>query len=204
MNKNELTMSIINNFKEQCGDTMQASLDIILDGTFLENQPVIGTIVRMWNIGNTIKDALFVKKLYYFLENLPKFNLEEKEKFIKKYKNDDETFAETLFEILDKINDINKCKYESNIFAQYYCGNISYDLFKKYSYALQILNESDICYAAKIINEIDNYNNYVTDNSYSSRFFTCGMASILTYPGTCALSFNDETKKFLSIIINNH
>lgn len=201
MNKNELTLSLINDFKDQCIDSLQASLDIILDGTFLENQPIIGTIVRIWNIGNTIKDALFIKKLYNFLENLPKFSLEEKEKFIKKYKKDDESFSETLFEILDKMNDINKCKYESNIFVEYYYGKINYEQFKKYSYALQILNESDIQYAKKIINDIENYTNFVTDNSYSSRFFTCGMANILTYPGTCALSFNDETQKFLSIII---
>ena len=200
MNKNEKTMIALSNFKDQCVESAQAGLDILLDGTFLENQPIVGSIVRLWNIGQSIIDALFIKKLYDFLVNLPKFTSKEKEEFIKKYKKDDEKFAETLFEILDKINDTNKCKYESNIFVAYYQGKIDYELFKKYSYALQILNESDIKYAENIINNIENFTEYVTDNSYSSRFFTCGMANILTYPGTCALSFNEETEKFLNII----
>ena len=140
--------------------------------------------------------------LYIFIINLPNTTEEEKIYFLKRYKKDESKFTEKIFEILDKLDDSNKCKYESKIFEKYFHNKISYKEFLKYSYSLQKISITELeeGYEIKQKNNRDSEGNLRLPNYIGSLFLSIGMADVIPLIGACTYSLNANGNIFLSCI----
>ena len=203
MNNDELIVKeIINCEKGLLVDILDADLNLFIDNEFIKEVPIINSIYSIFKLTTTINNAIFMRKLCVFIRNLPNATEEEKEKFLKKYKKDEEKFAGKLIEIIDQINDSTKCKYEAKIFEKYFYEVIDYDTFKKFSYALSKIDIDDIDEGYRMLQEksqiVDEH--IMIQNDRGSAFLSVGMADVVTFPGTCGFGFNERGKEFLNSI----
>lgn len=183
-------------------DIYEVALDKFLNEAFLKEIPILKTIYSGYNLANSIQNALFMKKLYLFLKELPNTTEDEKNKFLKKYKKDEPKFVEKLFEIIDKLDDSDKCKFESKIFEKYFYSFINYEEFKLYSYALQKVNVKFIKEAYIILNEnnVNEDGHILLSTEIGGSFLSVGMAEVVTYPGTCGYCLNEVSYNFLKCL----
>ncbi len=183
-------------------DLCEITLDNFLDEDFLKEIPILKSIYSGYKFINSIQNAIFIKKLYLFIKNLPRATEHEKNNFLKKYKKDEIKFVEKLFEIIDKLDDSDKCKFESKIFEKYFYGAINYEEFKSYSYALQKINISAIKegYIKFTENNINEDGQILIPTSIGGSFLSVGMAEIVTFVGTCGYCLNEISYKFLKCL----
>ena len=203
MNNDELIVKeIINCEKRLLIDILDADLNLFIDNKFIKEVPIINSIYSIFKLTTTINNAIFMRKLCVFIRNLPNATEKEKEKFLNKYKKDEEKFAGKLIEIIDQINDSAKCKYEAKIFEKYFYEVIDYDIFKKFSYALSKIDIDDIDAGYRMLQEksqiVDEH--IMIQNDRGSAFLSVGMANVVTFPGTCGFGFNERGKEFLNCI----
>ena len=203
MDDDELIVNeIINCEKGLLVDILDADLNLFIDNEFIKEVPVINSIYSIFKLATTINNAIFMRKLCIFIQNLPNATEKEKGKFLKKYKKDEEKFAGRLIEIIDQINDSSKCKYEAKIFEKYFYDSIDYDTFKKFSYALSKIDIDDVDEGYKMLQEkkqvVDGH--IMIQNDRGSAFLSVGMADVVTFPGTCGFVFNERGKDFLNCI----
>ncbi|MCR5186045.1 MAG: hypothetical protein K6D97_02890 [Clostridia bacterium] len=146
-----------------------------------------------------------MKKLAIFIKNLPDASEKDKTYFMNSYLNDERKFTEKLFEIIDNLDDSKKAEYEAKIFEKYFYNRITYNVFLKYSYDLARIDVADLVAGYKEINnriDRDEDGNIRISNNIGGSFLGIGMAEILTYPGTCGFSLNDNGIKFLGCIFD--
>ncbi len=201
-NDEKMMEQILTPFIDTNLDLHEITLDNFLDESFLKEIPVLKSIYTGYKFVNTIQNAIFIKKLYLFIKNLPNANEEEKKSFLKRYKKDEIKFVEKLFEIIDKLDDSDKCKFESKIFEKYFYGFINYEEFKLYSYALQKININAIkeAYIKLTENNIDEDGQILIPTSIGGSFLSVGMSEIVTMVGNCGYCLNKISYKFLKCL----
>lgn len=119
-------------------------LSELLEGSVIEEIPILKTFNSVIKIGNNISSAFFYKKLLNFLINLKEFNYEEREKIINKYTKDDKEFSEKLIYIIEKLDETEKAKFLSNIFKCYGEEKIDYNTFRRFCIILTNVYINDI------------------------------------------------------------
>lgn len=178
------------------------NFDLLSNLEIIKDIPVLKVAYNLCKFGVGIHNFIFIRKLQKFLVNLPNISEKEKEAFLKRYKKDEVKFAEKLFEIIDNIDDSDKCKYEAKIFEKYFYNKINYKDFKMFSYALSKIGIEKIqqCYKIKLKNNIDADDNLEIPRELGGEFLSAGLAGILTYLGTCGYHLNENGHKFLECI----
>lgn len=197
-----LMKEIINSLEDINFDLWEIPLDFFTKNEIIKSIPVLNIVSSVFHLGASIHNAIFMKKLYIFIINLPNASEEDKKKFLKKYKKDETKFSEKIFEILDKIDDSDKCKYESRIFEKYFYNKITYKEFLRYSYALPKIGIAELeeGYRTKMDNNIDEEGNIKMPNFTGLIFLSTGMANVIPVLGSCFYALNDDGKKFLECI----
>lgn len=183
--KNDLMEPILSSTYEVSKDLLEIGIDSLLEDGTMKEIPIVGTVVGILNLGKNITNAIFMKKLLNFIFNLNSISIEERKMFIDKCIKDDKNFSEKMFEVIDKIDDIDKCKYFTKIFICYGKGYIDYKTFRKFCVATQRLNIYDIEYLRNNLNAKD-------FGDYGISIHNAGLAKIITYPGCCGYSASDE------------
>lgn len=203
MNNDELIVNeILNCEKEILANVLDADLNLFIDNEFIKDIPIINSIYSVFKLSTTISNAIFMRKLCIFIKNLPNATENEKKKFFKKYKKDEEKFAGKLIEIIDQLNDSDKCKFEAKIFEKYFYDKIDYETFKKFSYILSKIDMADIIEGYKILEKKENIvdEHIMISNEIGASFLGVGMAEIVTFPGTCGYCFNHKSLIFFKCL----
>jgi hypothetical protein len=115
-------------------DWADLGLDSILDETVLKHAPLFGTVVKICTISRTIRDRLFLKKVYGFLRGCPKFNDLEKIGFAREHLDEPEKakkLSDGIVMIIDRLDDLEKAEMIAKIFAALVRKQIDYSDFRR-------------------------------------------------------------------------
>jgi|GEM_PF-5053074 len=100
-----------NPIKEVIADCLEVVLDSNLDDSPLREIPALGSVLKLYNAGISIRDGIFYKKLVLFLENIDSMGDEERLAFWSKYENDEKAkkkLGEQLIVYIDRYDAIDK------------------------------------------------------------------------------------------------
>src|SRR5690606_36938530 len=70
--------------KELITDYMEVGLDFFIDNETLKDIPVFGTFYKVYKASTSIREQIFLKKLYAFLFHLKDISANKRKKFIDK------------------------------------------------------------------------------------------------------------------------
>jgi hypothetical protein len=152
MPQDELGISVL---KSACGseakdlavDLAEVGLDSILDEGVLKDAPMLGAVVKTCAISKTIRDRLFVRKVWDFLRACPRFNDLEKLAFVREHLDAPEKarrLGDAIVLILDKMDDLDKPQMLAKVFAALVRGKIGLDHFRRLASAIDIGFSEDL------------------------------------------------------------
>ena len=125
--------------------------ELIIDGVLkdgvLKDIPIIGTIVGLGKTASNVKDNLFLRKIIYFLSEIKKVNVTERNKMISKIEDSKKyrvKVGEKLLYIIDKCNDHINSEYIAKMFNAFVSEKISYNEFLRSSIIIQSILISDL------------------------------------------------------------
>ncbi len=135
----------------------EISLDAFFNEGLFKDIPFVSTLYSVYKIGNTIRDACFVKKLLIFLReyNNGNINKNKLEKFKEKIENDVSykvKVTENLITYLDRFDQNFKAKLLARLFIACINGNFNWEIFIDLSTIIDRLFINDI----KVIQELHN------------------------------------------------
>lgn len=113
-------------------DLAELTLDAILKNEALKNIPVVKTLLSIIETTQNISNYLFLKKIVTFLSNVKKVSAKKRKEMINKIDNSGEyktKVGETLLNLLDKCDSIEKAAYLGTWFAAFLKGKILYGTF---------------------------------------------------------------------------
>jgi hypothetical protein len=120
--------------KELAADWSDLGLEALLDKTVLEHAPMLGSVVKICAISKTIRDRLFLKKVFGFLRGCPKFNELEKFGFVREHLEDPEKtkkLSDGIVMVLDRLDDLEKADMIAKMFAALVRKQIDYSDFRR-------------------------------------------------------------------------
>jgi hypothetical protein len=137
-NKNiesSLVTTIVNSEIKDIGiDILEISLDSVLDEGVIKEIPIIGSLAKLYSVGNTIQGKIFEKKILKFLYETDKVSDDKREKFKEKIERDPSfrnLIGEKLLVIIDKTDDTDKATIIGKIFGKYIDEEIDLDVFQR-------------------------------------------------------------------------
>jgi hypothetical protein len=122
-------------------DWAELGLDSLLHEGVLKDAPIFGSIVKVCLVSKTIRDKLFVRKVWDFLRACPKFNDLEKLGFAREHLEDPkkaEKLGNAIVLILDKLDDLEKPEMLAKVFASFVRGRIDFATFRRLASAIDI------------------------------------------------------------------
>ena len=122
--------------KDLAVDWAELGLDALLDEGVLKDAPIFGSIVKVCMVSKTIRDKLFVRKVWDFLRACPKFNDVEKLGFIREHLDDPvkaKKLSDAIVLILDNLDDMEKAAMLAKIFAALVRRHVDYADFRRLS-----------------------------------------------------------------------
>lgn len=139
MPQDELGISVLKSActseaKDLAVDWTELGLDALLDEGVLKDAPMLGTVVKMCAMSKTIRDQLFVRKVWKFLRACPKFNDLEKLGFVREHLDDSQKahkLGDAIVLILDKLDDLEKAEILARMFAAFVRKHIDYADFRR-------------------------------------------------------------------------
>lgn len=117
------------NFKGLVTDINEVFLDSFLESGIIKDIPILGLVSKVINIGNTIQERLYTKKLLTFLKQLEDTKPEDREKEINKIdenKNYKTKVGEKLLYIINEADDCEKAEYIGVLFKLFLEQTLSY------------------------------------------------------------------------------
>jgi len=148
-----LSTIIDNKAMELIADLGEVAIDDLLKDGTLKDIPILGDLLKLYNLGVGVRDYLFLQKLMKFLYHLKEVPDADKEQFINKVKGDKKfkkLTGENLILILERLDDLNKPELVGKAFCAYVEGKITYDEFILLSTAIDRTRISDIKALEKI------------------------------------------------------
>ncbi|HBI94449.1 MAG TPA: hypothetical protein DDY58_19585 [Terrisporobacter glycolicus] len=141
-----LAKDIICNTKDVSAEYLELGIDALSQEKVIKDIPVVSTIMSIFRVGGSIKQAFFCKKLINFLYNMNDISLSERQKFYDKSIKDDIDFGEKLIYTLDSLDEVKKAEYLAKLYKAYSDGKINYQEFRRLCIALIQLFIDDIEY----------------------------------------------------------
>lgn len=143
-------------------------IDSITDNQALREIPLIKTLIGITKAGIGISDYLFTKKVIKFIQG-SKFSDKAREKFLRRIKRDKKFEAkvgETLFLLLEKLDDMDKPELIGLFFSEFLEGKLSFVDFVRLSKAMERVFLPDLAEFKKIadVNGVD----YEEDHFFST------------------------------------
>ena len=112
----------------------QFGLEALLSEGALKDAPMLGTVVKLCTVTKTIRDQLFVQKVWDFLRACPKFNDLEKLGFVREHLDDPhkaKKLGNAIVLMLDKLDDLEKTEMLAKMFAALVRKQIDYSDFRR-------------------------------------------------------------------------
>lgn len=97
----------------------EIALDQFLKGGIIKDLPVINSFVAFVRTGISIKDAIYIKKLLIFLENIQEVSEEKRKKFLKEISQITEKknrLFEKILSSIDRLDDSKKAILLAKVF----------------------------------------------------------------------------------------
>jgi len=146
MPQDELGISVLKSAcsseaKDLAVEWAEIGLDTLFDEGVLKDAPILGSIVKLCMVSKTIRDRLFVRKVWDFLRGCPKFNNLEKMGFVREHLNDPEKaqkLGDAIVLILDKLDDLEKPSMLAKLFAALVRCEIPLECFRRLATAIDI------------------------------------------------------------------
>lgn len=139
LNKKDATDALI--------DLGEVAADSLIESDILSDIPILGTLAKLKNVGVSISDYFFVKKLQKFIFELSSISDSEREGFFTRMALDAKLQSrvnDNLMLLINATDDIDKPKLLGRIFASYIRHRISYEKFMKYSTSVNGMNSSQL------------------------------------------------------------
>ena len=115
-------------------DYVEVGLDAIMTDGLLKDIPLVGTMVSLFKLGNTLKDRHTFKKLAVFFDRLSEIPIEDREKFVNELNDSDEyneSISEKVLLLIERLDETKKAEIIGNIFKLYVLNVITKDTFLK-------------------------------------------------------------------------
>ena len=119
LNKDLLKTLKTSDLKDVTKDITESGIDLLIKNEILKEVPIIKSIVGLFNLGISIKDMFFLKKLLRFLHEINSTTLAEREDFINKIEQNSQysqNVGEKLILLLDKLDDLEKANIIGKLF----------------------------------------------------------------------------------------
>ena len=128
-------------------DYSELTLDSVLEeGTFKEI-PIIGTLVSLYKIGNSLRERHHFKKIAIFLNQLKDIAKAERQAFLLKLDEEDK-YRESIFEkvllTLERLDESHKAEFVGNLFKLYIMEVIDKNKFLRLSGIVERANLYDL------------------------------------------------------------
>jgi hypothetical protein len=124
-------------------DAAEVAFDSILTNGVLKELPVVGIVVKLANVGQSITEELFLRKLLRFLSDLKSVSAEERAKLLSKFPDgtqEQHDLGENLLLALDRLDNVQKPALLARFFAAYIRDQIDYSTFSRLAQALERIN----------------------------------------------------------------
>lgn len=171
-----LVKSISSKSLEIISDNSEVFFDSLLESGALKDIPIFGNILKVTNIGFSVRDYLFAKKLLTFLNSLNSVDFKERKQFIDKHikdKRSQEELADKILHNLEKIDSNKKAEFIARAFKLYLKEKITKIEFYDLIYSIEQFKIHyidffiDFCLLKNIKTEIK--------PEIVDHFFTCGL-----------------------------
>lgn len=131
------------NLKDVIFDAAEVALDNNLAEGVLKELPIVGAVVKLAQAGQSISEALFVRKLMRFLSELKNVPEEERARLLEEYPDSSDkqkVLGENLLLALERLDDIEKPEILARFFSAYIKSEIDYVTFTRLVRALERFN----------------------------------------------------------------
>ncbi|MCH8525066.1 MAG: hypothetical protein LAT52_10985 [Balneolales bacterium] len=122
-------------------------------GDNLNNIPIVGPIIALYKASISLKDQLFLKKVFRFLTELKDIPANQRKAMIEQIDNSVNyriNVGEKLIFILERCDDYKQTEYIGQFFTAYLNENINYDEFLR---GARVINNSFISDLEKFLQE---------------------------------------------------
>ena len=156
------------NFRDLISDVNEVILDSFLKDGIIKDIPIIGVISKTINLGNSIQERLYTKKLLTFLKQLEEIDDEDRIAEINKIDNNEKyktKVGEKLLYIIDNADDCEKAEYIGILFKFFLRQKLCYDDFIRCVNCINKINLVDL--------------NVLIDNSFSESFINRNIENYL-------------------------
>jgi hypothetical protein len=118
-------------------------LDHVLSEGVLRDLPIVGMVVKLTTVGQSVAEELFVRKLLRFLVELKGVSADERAKLLTKYPDGTEEqcdLGENLLLALERLDTVQKPALLARFFAAYLREQVDYPTFTRLAKALERFN----------------------------------------------------------------
>jgi hypothetical protein len=112
----------------------EIGFDALLEEGFLKDAPILGSIVKLCALSKTIRDRLFLRKVYGFLRACPTFTEAEKRAFADEHLRDPKRsrrLGDAIVLLIDRLDDLEKPAMLAKMFAALVRKHIDYASFRR-------------------------------------------------------------------------
>lgn len=139
-----------NQLQDSVANLAEAGIDQLMQGGFLRDVPVLGTVLGTLRAAGAIRDLLLARKLGRFLVVLQEVPIDERSNFCSSLKDADERqrVGEALLLMLDRLDDMEKPDLLARCFGAFVQGFIDRTTFQQLSAAvdrLLMVHLQDLC-----------------------------------------------------------
>jgi hypothetical protein len=127
-------------------DITAEGLDILLDSALEEGLgqdiPIVGWLVKTYDVMHTVRDRLFLRKILRFLRGTQATTAEERHAFAERMEADpayQRQVGEHLFLLLDRHETVDKSELLGRVFAALIRQEISYEEYQRYAFIIDRL-----------------------------------------------------------------
>lgn len=136
-----------NNLFELFTDGYEALLDSCLEDGLTKELPFVGTVIKLINVGFTVKDRFTAKKLLTFLYNIKDIPREKRIDFLEKLEENDHFKQEattTLLNSLDRFDHLHKATMLGRLLVAFVEDKISIEQFSRFSFIIEKVYLNDL------------------------------------------------------------
>lgn len=145
-----LTKTLANSdLREVTTSIAESIIDSTMNDGILKEVPILGTLVGLSKTVGKIKEALFIKKVVYFINEVKDVPPEQREKIVREIDMSEKyrlKLGEKLMYILDKADDHEKSQLIGRLFKSFLLEEIDYDTFLRCSVVIDRSIMEDLYY----------------------------------------------------------
>ncbi len=156
------------------GDLCEFGIDQLLDDGVLRSFPIVGFAKGLFKTVSNVREYMFTKKLYEFLNNLHGFDERKRKRFEKIISKDKgkKRIGERLLFLLERMDEVEKAKMLSRAFKAYLDEVIDRELFMRLCTAIDKIQVEDVKVMVRVEGNLDEVDYCVRDSLVGTGMFS--------------------------------